>query len=119
MKNARISETMGDLDDLLDLERVALLQGKLDDVSRLHARKEGLMDALNRFDFDEPQVLRDLHGKLVRNQKLLDSALDGVRAVTKRLATIQRVRQSLDTYDCFGQKKTVDLNTGSSVEKRA
>ncbi len=119
MKHDQIVETMDALDDVLDAERAALLQGKLDEVSRLHARKEGLIDTLNRFEFEDPTALGALHGKVERNQELLNSALDGLRSVARRLVAIRRVRQSLDTYDSFGKKRTVDVRTGGSVEKRA
>lgn len=119
MQNNDIQSIMDALDDVLDAERAALLNGKLDEVSRLHSRKEGLIDALNRCEFEDRGTLNALHGKVKRNQALLDSALDGVRSVARRLAAIRRVRQSLDTYDSFGQKKTVDVHTVGSVEKRA
>lgn len=111
--------TMDALDDLLDSERAALLKGKLDEVARLHTRKEALIYALNRFEFEDREMLGPLHSKVERNQALLDSALDGVRSVARRLAAIRRVRQSLDTYDAFGKKQSVDVGQGGAVEKRA
>ncbi|MEP1962596.1 flagellar biosynthesis protein FlgN [Tateyamaria sp.] len=119
MRHEDLETTMDALDDLLDSERAALLKGQLDDVSRLHSRKETLIDALNGFEFEDRGALSGLQGKVERNQALLDSALDGVRSVARRLAAIRRVRQSLDTYDSFGKKRSVDLSTGGSLEKRA
>lgn len=119
MNTESLQTTMEALDDLLDAEREALLKGKLDQVARLHIRKEALIDTLNRLEFGDRGVLEGLHGKVQRNQALLDSALDGVRSVARRLAAIRRVRQSLDTYDSFGQKQTVDVRTSGTVEKRA
>lgn len=107
------------LDDLLDAERAALLQGNLDDLVRLSTRKAALIDALNRMEFDTRAPLEHLYDKVARNQVLLDSALDGIRSVARRLAAIRRVRQSLDTYDSTGRKQTVDLGSIGSVEKRA
>ena len=111
--------TIDALDDLLDAERAALLRGSLEDVSRLHLRKESLIDTLNRLDVQDRMRLESLHEKVGRNQALLDSALDGVRSVARRLAAIRRVRQSLDTYDSSGQKRSVDVRGPGSVEKRA
>lgn len=119
MPHDELQTSMDALDDLLDAERAALLKGHLDEVSRLHARKEALIDALNRFEFQDRSTLTGLHKKVERNQALLDSALDGVRSVARRLAAIRRVRQSLETYDSFGQKQLVDVRPGGSVEKRA
>lgn len=119
MQHDEVQTTIDSLDDLLDAERTALLKGQLDDVSRLHTHKEALIEALNRFEFENPTALTGLNGKVARNQALLNSALEGVRSVARRLAAIRRVRQSLDTYDSFGRKQSVDLHNGGSVEKRA
>jgi len=107
------------LDDLLDAEREALLQGKLDEVSRLHSRKERLIDDLSRYEFRDRDGIGDLRAKVERNQALLDSALEGVRSVARRLAAIRRVRSSLDTYDSLGHKLNVDVQSTGSLEKRA
>lgn len=119
MIRSELQSNMDALDDLLDAERAALLKGRVEDVSRLHARKEALIDALNQSEFEDPDILTPLHNKVKRNQALLDSALDGIRSVARRLAAIRRVRQSLDTYDAFGKKTTVDIGKGGAVEKRA
>jgi len=119
MNGEAVQTTMDALDDLLDAERRALLQGKLDDVARLHTQKGSLIDTLNRQTFSDPDILGSLHQKVGRNQVLLDSALDGVRSVARRLAAIRRVRQSLDTYDSRGQKRGVDIQSAGTVEKRA
>ncbi|WP_299378271.1 flagellar biosynthesis protein FlgN [uncultured Tateyamaria sp.] len=119
MKDDAIAHIVDALDDLLDAERAALLQGNLDDVSRLHARKERLIDALNREDALDAQSFLPLQNKVARNQDLLNSALEGVRSVARRLAAIRRVRKSLETYDAQGKKTQVDIRTERSVEKRA
>ncbi|WP_415405022.1 flagellar biosynthesis protein FlgN [Tateyamaria sp. SN3-11] len=119
MTREDLQNTIDSLDDLLDAERAALLKGNLEDVARLLERKEGLIDALNRIEFKERSDFEGLQAKVERNQALLDSALDGVRSVARRLAAIRRVRQSLDTYDSFGKKRTVDVRSNGSVEKRA
>ena len=119
MHSDSMQSTIDALDDLLDAERRALLQGNLDDVSRLHARKGSLIDALNQHTFSDEDSMHDLHQKVGRNQVLLNSALEGVRSVARRLAAIRRVRRSLETYDSRGQKRGVDVHVAGSVEKRA
>ncbi|WP_299372669.1 flagellar biosynthesis protein FlgN [uncultured Tateyamaria sp.] len=118
-----MSEAIGDiidsLDDLLEAERTALLRGDLDDVTRLHDRKERLIDALNKADALDRAALAPLKDKVERNQDLLNSALEGVRSVARRLAAIRRVRKSLETYDAKGEKRTVEIRSETSVEKRA
>lgn len=107
------------LDDLLERERQALMKGDVDGVARLHDEKASLVDALNQFDAQEASELRDLNDKVLRNQLLLDTALDGIRSVARRLAAIRRVKQSLETYDEAGRKTSVDMGVDRSVEKRA
>lgn len=111
--------TIDSMDDLLDAERTALLAGNIEEVSRLHLRKEELIDQLNALDAEDTARLAALNTKVERNQALLNTALDGIRSVSRRLAAIRRVRQSLDTYDSRGCKKAVDMGVNRSIEKRA
>ncbi|MFL4469464.1 flagellar biosynthesis protein FlgN [Tateyamaria armeniaca] len=110
---------MDALEDLLDAERAALLVGKLDDVSRLHPQKERLIAVLRDHASEDRDRFKGLHHKVERNQVLLDSALNGIRSVARRLSAIRQVRTSLDTYDSLGRKKSVDLRPSGSLEKRA
>lgn len=107
------------LEDLLDAERKALLAGKLDDVSRLHTRKERLIGTLSERAPIEGTKFEGVSDKVKRNQILLNSALNGIRSVTQRLNAIRQVRQSLETYDSNGRKLTVDIRTGGALEKRS
>ena len=107
------------LDDLLDAERAALLVGDLDLIARLTDRKAALIDALGQAQPRHHDALSDLSGKVARNQVLLDNALDGIRSVSRRLSVLRRVRQSLDTYDEQGAKRSIDIHPEGSVEKRA
>ena len=119
MTPENLQTTIDAMDDLLDDERRALLEGNLDEISRLHDRKEQLIDVLNKLDADENASLVSLNAKLERNQALLNTALGGIRSVARRLAAIRRVRQSLDTYDSKGRKKSVEMGVDRSFEKRA
>lgn len=114
-----IQDTINALDDLLDAERRALLNGDLEEISRLMERKEALIDALNAQEATDRAELDSLNAKVERNQDLLNSALEGIRAVARRLAAMRRIRGSLDTYDAHGKKSAIDLRTKRSVEKRA
>lgn len=119
MSEDRIAPILDELDDLLDAERRALLGGKLDQVDRLFERKGRLVEMLASVDHAEELRLDDVRTKLKRNQDLLGSAADGIRSVAQRLATVRRVRESLDTYDERGRRKSVDLKPSSTLEKRA
>lgn len=114
-----IQDTIDALDELLDKERAAVLEGDLEGVGRSLALKESLIDQLNTQDWADRAALEALNEKVTRNQDLLNSALDGVRSVARRLASMRRVRNSIDTYDADGRKSKIDLSPNPSFEKRA
>ncbi|MCB1310476.1 MAG: flagellar biosynthesis protein FlgN [Sedimentitalea sp.] len=108
-----------ELDELLDRERRALVEGDLELLGRLLVHKEGLIGRINGCDSLERSSLQGVHDKVSRNQALLNSAMEGIRAVADRMATLRRVRRSLETYDRSGRKTRFGTETRSSVEKRA
>ncbi|MEM1074321.1 MAG: flagellar biosynthesis protein FlgN [Pseudomonadota bacterium] len=108
-----------ELDDVLDAERKALLEGELDQIGRILPRKEALIDELSSAEIEDAGDVEVLTAKLKRNQDLLDQAQAGIRTVAKRLEVMHRVKSKLDTYDARGAKRTVDMTTDRSVEKRA
>jgi len=112
-------DLMDDLDDLLETERAALLSGDLQKLTGLAKRKEALFDALNAIEHVQGDALSLLDVKIKRNQDLLNSALEGIRRVAKRMAAFRRVRASLETYDATGAKKVIDIDPSTSLEKRA
>jgi ABC-type transporter Mla subunit MlaD len=112
-------EIIGALDDLLDDERAALLEGNMDQVGRLLEHKERLVEELSHPQNAELEDLQRLSSKLTRNQALLNQALEGIRTVARRLASLRRVRSALDTYDARGTRLTIDTSSATSVEKRA
>lgn len=114
-----VNHIIAQLDALLDKERVALLEGNLDEVGKLADGKEALLDALQDAGIASGPDLSGLQGKLTRNQALLDGALSGIRKVAARLAALRRVRRSLDTYDEKGERKTLPAEQEHKLEKRA
>jgi len=110
---------LDDLDLLLERERLALLEGRLDGLAELLEEKEALIEALSTLDTGpERHRLEGLRGKADRNRHLMDSALRGIRAVASRLGTMQRLRQSLETYDRSGRRTSIVTGNGQ-VERRA
>lgn len=108
-----------ELDTLLDQERHALIDGDLDMLGRMLARKQGLISNINKMDLLERDRLVHVHEKITRNQELLNSSMEGIQAVAKRMADLRRVRQGLETYDQKGRKTRFETQSRSSVEKRA
>jgi hypothetical protein len=107
------------LDELLDRERAALLEGDLEAISRSLREKERLIDALNGLQLTPEVELATIRIKAQRNQILLDGALDGIRAVAERLYALRRLRDTLETYDQTGQKTVLERLRSGRVEKRA
>lgn len=107
------------LDDCLEREKSALLTGDLDVISALMEEKSVLITQLNALGATEDEALDALKDKAERNQVLLGGALDGIRRVADRLADMQALRHSFDTYDSEGKRKTIEGEVTRHVEKRA
>lgn len=119
MTTERMSTLFAALDDLLEDERDALLNGRLESIAALHDRKSELIEELRHLDLKDQQKLSQLGQKLDRNRALLSSALDGIRAVIQRLADVRQVREGLETYGADGQRKLIKTPGEQSLEKRA
>ena len=114
------AQTMIDeLDQLLDQERQALLDGDLERIARLMETKESLIDRLNELSDIERQDLDGVRDKVTRNQALLTSAMEGIRAVADRIADLRHVRQGLATYDQSGRRQQHSTSGSQTVERRA
>lgn len=111
--------TVTELNDLLDAEREALLQGDLEALNRLLTPKEQLIEAMNTLTVEETPELAKLDSKLRRNQLLLDGALEGIRAVANRMARLREVKGAFETYGADGKKRDIPLGPETSVERRA
>ncbi|WP_281968836.1 flagellar protein FlgN [Roseovarius nanhaiticus] len=107
------------MDRLLDQERAALLAGDLEMIGTLMTLKEEVIDALNAIGPEAGNGIKSLHGKVMRNQALLDGALQGIRTVAGRLSTLRRIRRSLETYDRSGRKSSISDVIDHQVERRA
>ncbi len=108
-----------DLDTLLDRERQALIDGDLEFLARILTHKQGLIDNINAMGTLERKHLAHVHDKVTRNQALLNSAMEGIRAVADRMADLRRVRHGLETYDRSGRRKRFEMQASPGVEKRA
>ncbi|MEP2532352.1 flagellar biosynthesis protein FlgN [Shimia sp.] len=107
------------LDSLLDEERSVLLKGDLESVSELVARKQALFDQLPGIEDKGGKTLGNLRAKALRNQALLDSALQGIRSVSDRMEALRRVRVSLETYDSKGRRLSVAITEFKRIGRRA
>ena len=119
MTNLNPQALIDDLDSILDQERQALVKGDLTKLGGLMTKKESLISDLNAITDLERASLSQVHDKVSRNQVLLDSAMEGIRAVSARMAELRRVRKGLDVYDQSGRKTRYSTRGSISLEKRA
>ena len=108
-----------DLDTCLDEEQKALLDGNLDRIDGLMEEKSALISELNSLGAAQKPGLDKLRDKAQRNQVLLDGALEGIRLVSQRIADLQALRHSFETYDARGQRRTIEGKIVRKVEKRS
>jgi hypothetical protein len=107
------------LEEILDLERTALVDGDLDRLSYMVPEKEKLIGAINDLQVRDSSDLIRVQQKVERNQALLNSAADGIRAVAARMAELRRIRKGLDVYDQAGRRNRYGTRGGAKLEKRA
>lgn len=112
-------DLIDDLHRLLDKEREAFLTGDLSGAVALLEEKEETVAALNASPPEDPDTLATLREKMTRNQTLAATALEGLRAVSQRLAALHEVRVSLDTYGADGKRHRVSAQPDNTMEKRA
>ncbi|MFD0910586.1 flagellar biosynthesis protein FlgN [Ruegeria arenilitoris] len=107
------------LEEVLDLERRALVEGDLDRLGQMMPQKEKLIGAINEMQVHDSDGLIRLHQKVERNQGLLNSAAEGIRAVMNRMAELRKIRQEFTTYDASGQRNGFAVRQDPKLEKRA
>lgn len=101
---------------LLDDERALLLKGKLDALPAILDQKRKLIEGLETSPHTD---LSDLQSKLTRNHALLSSAMEGIQRVSNRLETLKQMRQSLETYDRQGHRRSITAIKPGRMERRA
>jgi len=107
------------LEEVLDLERAALVEGDLDRLTHMSPEKEKLIGAINELQVLDSDDLIRVQQKVERNQALLNSAAEGIRAVAARMAELRRVRQEFSTYGADGQRSGFAVRRHAKLEKRA
>ncbi len=111
--------TITELNELLDAEREALLQGDLESLNDLLVPKETLIAAMRDVPQTDLSAMQALDQKVKRNQLLLDGAMEGIRAVAQRMSQLREGRGALETYGADGKRHDISLGAETSVEHRA
>lgn len=106
------------LDILLETERSVLLAGAFERLPGLAREKDRMLEGQARLDNVPRAQIEALRRKVMRNQMLLEGAIQGIRNVMTRLNAQRRVRDGLETYDSQGHRQTIRV-PARRVEKRA
>ena len=115
-KATNISERLA---QLLEKERTALLAGDLEKISDLIPEKEDLIATMGRSGEITQTMGAELTLKLRRNHALFESSLSGIRAVAARIANHRKMQSTLQIYNAQGEKKVVQSQDSSTVQKLA
>ncbi len=105
------------LEDLLDRERIAILSGNLDALSRHLGEKTRLLESLATSTSDSVRIER-LKIKADRNQELLVAVGRGIKSAASRLKELSNPKVALRTYDKGGASTEMSVPK-SGFEKRA
>lgn len=103
---------------LIDDERAALRSGRFADLAGIALRKTAILPRLAGATRDEMQRLRDLASDLARNQRLIEAALNGVRAARARARAVRAAAQGTKSYAPDGAMRQIAA-PATSVERRA
>ena len=103
------------MNDLLEVERRALLTGQLKALPEIEAQKKALTARLSEPAPDE--LKRKVHARAERNADLIEAAGRGVKAALQQVSEA-RAGGTLRTYDDDGCPQTFRAQQ-SSVERKA
>lgn len=119
MTRDRTETPLDELNTILDRERQALLTGDLERLTGLLAPKEDLLTLIGDLKLTDTAMIEEMNSKLRRNQQLLDGALDGIRSVAARLASLRDSTGAFETYGADGKRRDLPVSPDTSVERRA
>ena len=95
------------VEDLLERERRAALDGDVTALPGLLTEKERLVAALERAGPVAGARIDRVRADVARNRALLDSALQGMRTAIRAVGARQQARRSLNTYDVTGTRTNI------------
>lgn len=112
------------LEELLDKEHTAILEGAFEDIGKIANHKERLLDRRKLDPPDpkispDPKILNRLRQKSQRNHHLLAAVIRGVKSVTSRLENLHGGPDGLNTYDKTGQRTTLKGSNHRTLQHRA
>jgi hypothetical protein len=104
---------------LLDAERDALVDGPMDALQALVAKREALMaEILSDEAAPAEPFLRALKEKAERNSRLLRASLSGLRVAREQVSQAEHLSRSLRTYTADGASVEVSPARHDRDERR-
>ena len=113
------SQVLPQVEDLLVSQHALLVSGDFQALKRLEADKEKVIAAIQPMSKKDHHDLKHLRVLAEHNQQLFKKALKGIQDVNKRLESLRKVRDSIDTYDRSGRWVSVEPQRSKDLEKRA
>jgi hypothetical protein len=112
------NDPIGAIERLAEAERSALLSGRFAALPALLVEKQALAQALSGAARTSPDALIPVLERFRANQRLIESALAGIRAAHQRLAAVRAIAEGTTAYTAEGHTRRIGA-TRASVEKRA
>ena len=107
------------LDALLEKEYKALLGGDLVGIERFGSEKVALLETISTSLPNDLEAYAALRARLIRNQVLAHSAIEGMRTAITRAKEISEVSTGLRTYRKDGRKSSFTVRIGETLSKRS
>ena len=101
----------------LEAEKEALLASDFERLEPIRAELASVLTPEGDEPLDKRQLDR-LRDMVVRNRRLLEAAMEGVRDAQSRLRTLRDVQQSLRTYGADGKRANFSMEN-HRLERKA
>jgi len=111
-----IQDTHVALEELLNQERAAILNGQYDKLERFIDEKERLLNALAKTRVD-PKILSRLREQTERNGILYDAMRSGIGSALDRLKSMKEPGPALKTYDKTGRQTEIPATDTAKVRR--
>jgi len=96
---------------VMETERAVLLNGPLDDLARISARRDQVLDSLVNGGPVSQRILgerlADIKAMAKRNGALLKAAMEGMKDARKEIENMEESLNEMDTYTPDGAKMVV------------
>jgi len=96
---------------VMESERAVLLNGPLDDLAKISAKRDQLLDSLVNGGPVSQRILgarlADIKAMAKRNGALLKAAMEGMKDARKEVENMEESLNELDTYSADGAKMVV------------